>query len=197
MLDKVEQFLPQWAIAAICIGVAVAVVMYNGTEYTVCDSQKETLIQAEKKFLTSPNYRVFYERCLNSNRPGGCAPYFQGMKKLMSHLGGHIEPQCVDSVIVQSTKIKMALYNFLLHVTRMAWGDEGPSSVYSREAWLDAQHLKIFCSVKTSFQSYFGMSVYNSVEKGIIDKLPEGSNKERFIKKKEKTLLGVPCNKYL
>lgn len=197
MFDKIEQILPQWAIAAICIGVAVLVVMYQGKDYSVCDSQKEALIQAEKKFLTGENFNVFYERCLNSNRPGGCAPYFKGMKNLMSNLGGHIEPECVNSVITQSKRIRSVMYNFLLHVTRMAWGDEGPSSIYSRESWLDAHHLKTFCTVKTSFQSYFGQSLYTSVERGIIKKLPDSKYKEPYIKKKEKTLLGVPCAKYL
>jgi len=196
MLDKIEQYVPQWAIAAICIGIAVIVVMSKGKDYTVCDSQKETLIQAERKFLSGEYYKVYYERCLSSNRPGGCEPYFKGMRKFMNNLGGYIEPGCVDAVIVNNGGIKGAMYNFLLNVTRMAWGDEGPVSIYSRVSWLDAHHLKTFCSVKSSFQNYFGMDTYNAVEKSIIDKLPDGKNNDRFIKKKEKTLLGVPCSKY-
>ena len=197
MFDKIEQILPHWAIAAIAIGIAVAVIMHQGKDYTVCDSQKETLIKAESKFLASEYYEVYFKRCLRSNRPGACDPYFRGMKTLMNHLTGHIEPGCTQSVIVQNDGIKGALYNFLLEVTRLAWGDEGPTSIYSRQSWLDAQHLKTFCSVKIGFQNYFGMNVYNAVEKSIIKKLPDENNKERFIKKKEKTLLGVPCNRYL
>ena len=196
MLDKIEQILPHWAIAAIAIGVAVFFIMYQGKDYSVCDSQREALVQAQKKFLASEYYNIYFERCLKSNRPGACEPYFDGMKTLMSHLAGHVEPQCVQPVIVNNIYVQKALYNFLFEVTRLAWGDSGPASIYSRESWLDARHLKIFCSVKAGFQNYFGMAVYNSVENGILKKLP-GGDEGRFIQKKEKTLLGIPCNKYL
>jgi len=197
MFDKIEQILPHWAIAAIVIGVGVGVIMYRGSDYTVCNSQQEQLIRSEQKFIAGENYKVFFERCLASNRPGGCAPYFKGMRDLMGHLGGYVEDVCVQTVIVENKNIQRIFYSFLLHVTRLAWGDEGPVSVYSRQSWLDVGHLKTFCSVKVSFQNYFGMQTYNEIEKGIIEKLPEGNSKNRFVEKKEKTLLGIPCNQYL
>ena len=119
------------------------------------------------------------------------------MRDLMGHLGGYVEDVCVQTVIVENKNIQRIFYSFLLHVTRLAWGDEGPVSVYSRQSWLDVGHLKTFCSVKVSFQNYFGMQTYNEIEKGIIEKLPEGNSKNRFVEKKEKTLLGIPCNQYL
>ena len=197
-IDKIEQILPHWAIAALAIGLAALFIMYRGQDHTVCDSQKEAFIQAEKKFLASENHQIFFKRCLKSNRSGGCAPYFKGMKILMNHLAGHIESSCVQSVIAKNASIKRALYNFLLEVTRLAWGDKGPTSIYSRNSWLDAHHIRTFCMVKLGFQNYFGMAVYKAVENSIIEKLPdENHHREHFIEKKEKTLLGIPCSQYL
>jgi hypothetical protein len=197
MFDKIEQILPQWAIAAIAIAIAVAVIMYNGSEYTVCDSQREMLVQAQNKFLASEYYQVYFERCLRANRPGACEPYFSGMRDLMNHLAGYVEPQCVNKVIVQNKFVQGAMYNFLLEVTRLAWGDEGPSSIYARQSWLEGRHLKTFCSVQAGFQAYFGEAIYQSVEKDIISKLPEKGRQDRFIQKKEKTLFGVNCSQYM
>lgn len=199
-LEFIERLAPQWMIAAAVLLIGIVVIFYRSPQATYCDSQKEAFIQSEQKFLMSRRYKKFFDRCLYDSRPGACKPYFDGMNGLIDHFSV-IDDSCFKEVAGGGGRIQKVLTDFILETTRIAWGDEGPSTMYAKGAWFGPDHLKVICRARSAYQKLLGEPRYKLLEKRIVKLLPEGKGPSRFrgdyVAKYQNTLLSVSCSKYL
>jgi hypothetical protein len=171
--------------------------MSRGSDYTICSSQKESLVSKQKKFVLSKNFKTFKEGCLDSNNLGACEPYFQNIKALVRDLSSMIEESCVASVISTNSGIRKALSDFLSNATKLAWNGSGPLSENSKTLWLNSEHKSIFCRVKFAYQKYYGMGSYKSLENSVLQSLSGKKNEFKFSSKKDKSLFSLTCSDYL
>ncbi len=197
MIDKIELYLPHWAIAAIVIAIAVGVIMSRGSDYSVCHSQKESFIQKQKNFVLSQNFKPHKEGCLESNNSGACGPYFTDISALVRDLSSMIEDSCVTSVISENGGIRKALSDFLSNVVKLAWDGNGPLSENSKSLWLNSEHKSIFCKVKFAYQKYYGMGSYKSLENTVLKSLSGKKNEFKFSSKKDKSLFSLICSNFI
>lgn len=194
LLNKLEKLAPHWFIALIAIVVAIFVVILYKPPYEFCESQRKMLIKSQAKFLANKNYYdVFLKNCLAGNSRGACEPYFGGFDKLIKDLE-MVEPHC-KSQVASGARTKTALIHFLIYVPQLAWGAQGPPSVYTRASWLESRHLNIFCRVKTAYKSVYGEAAYKAVEKKALSLLPD-EKKLSEERKKERSLFATPCYQY-
>lgn len=193
LLGKIERLAPQWFLALVVIFMAIGFMVYNQPPHQLCDTQKRAFISQQKKFLASSAYNQFFERCLLSNNRGACEPYFVGFEKVMDDFKV-VDPQCLKPV-AEMKKLKSSLTSFLVQVARIAWGDDGPETVYKRANWLGPSHLRVFCRIKSSYQRFYGEPQYNRLVEKILEILPNGKKLTR-IQKKDRSLFSTPCSQY-
>lgn len=199
-LEFIERLAPQWMIALVVLLIGIVVIFYRSPQATYCDAQRENFIQTEKDFLMSSNYKKFFDRCLYDARQGACKPYFDGMNELINHFSV-IDDSCLKKVAGSGGRVQKVLTDFILETTRIAWGDEGPSTMYAKEGWFGPDHLKVICRAKSVYQNLFGEARYRLLEKRIVKLLPEEKGQSQFrggfMAKYQSTLLSVSCSRYL
>lgn len=193
ILGKIEQLAPQWFLALVVIFGAIGFMVYNRPPHQLCDTQKRAFIKQQKKFLASSSYDRFYERCLNINNRGACEPYFSGFKKVLDDFKV-IDNKCHNAV-ASSSRLRSALTSFLVQVPRLAWGDEGPSTVHKRGLWLGPGQLRVFCRVKSQYQRSYGETTYKLLVKKTLAILPNKRKLTR-LQKKDRSLFSTPCSQY-
>ncbi len=193
LLGKVERLAPQWFIALIVIFLAIGLMVYNQPPHQLCDTQKRAFISQQKKFLASSAYNQFFEKCLMSNNRGACEPYFLGFEKVMDDFKV-VDERCLEPV-ANMRRLKSSLTSFLVQVARIAWGDEGPETVYKRSSWLGPSHLRVFCRIKSSYQRFYGEAQYEVLVKKILKTLPNERGLSG-VQKKDRSLFATPCSRY-
>ncbi len=193
LLAKIERLAPQWFLAVVAIFIAIGFMVYNQPPHELCDTQKRAFIEKQRKFLASSQYNQFFERCLKTNNRGACEPYFIGFEKVMNDFKV-VDPICLKPV-ANMKKLKSSLTSFLVQVTRIAWGDQGPETIYKRSSWLAPTHLRVFCRVKSSYKRFYGEVAYEGLVNKVLKILP---NERRLtaVQKKERSLFTTPCSQY-
>ena len=199
-LEFIERLAPQWMIAVAVLLIGIAIIFYRSPQSTYCDAQKEAFVASEKDFLMSSNYKRFFNRCLYDSRQGACKPYFDGIEGLLDHFNV-LDDSCLQVVAGQSGRVNKVLKDFLLETARIAWGDEGPATMYAKQAWFGPDHLKVMCRTRSVYRTIYGEAHYRRLEKYIMKSLPEGKGRSRFTNnfeaKYQNTVLSVSCSRYL
>jgi hypothetical protein len=192
-LSKIEQLAPQWFLALVAVAGAIAFMLYYDPPHNLCDTQKQSYVAEQKKFLAGSEYNLFFEQCLRSNSRGGCTPYFDGFKKALNDFQV-LDPQCFN-VIANGGTIRSTFSSFLVQTTRLAWGDNGPESIHVRESWLGPSQLRIFCRVKNFYINNYGDDKYIVFRNGVLKKLPN-KRKLKNVEIKDLSLFALPCERY-
>ncbi|MGH1469393.1 MAG: hypothetical protein ACRBBP_11060 [Bdellovibrionales bacterium] len=193
LISKLEQLAPQWFLAMVAILGAVAFMVYSKPPHQLCDTQKDAFVRQQKKFLASRNYDSFFERCLLSNNRGACEPYFRGFEKILEDFKT-VDGKC-HKVVASSPRVRSALQSFLIQTVRLAWGDNGPSTVHNRGGWFGPSHYRTFCRIKSQYQRSYGEATYRALVKKVISVLPNERKLTR-LQKEDRSLFSTPCSQY-
>lgn len=193
MLDKIEQLAPQWFLALLAIAVTIGVLIYRNPPHSLCQTQKRAYVQAQSNFLGGGNYDRFFERCLKSNSRGACEPYFSGFKEALDDFQV-LDSECTG-VVAGHPRVRSAFSSFLIQVTLLAWGSEGPESIHVRQSWLGPGHMRVFCRVQSQFRLYYGEQGYKTLKNQVLPKLP---NVRKLTNRQitDRSLFSTPCNTY-
>ncbi len=171
---------------------------FNDPPKTICDIQMEEVNKRLVKGFFQVDERgtgyeagvmVAFEKCLESNSPGGCFDMFQRF----DYLEGLVKSIPTDCGAHESTaKIKSFLAKGLRLFAKIAWGDTKPINKYNKTSWLDTADLGLFCRLKRQYQRLYGRDQWNIFVWNFLPTL----NDANTLQKKELWELGLfsyPC----
>ncbi|MCB0407011.1 MAG: hypothetical protein KDD34_02340, partial [Bdellovibrionales bacterium] len=170
---------------------------------TLCDAQMEVFKKGQQGFLythpenkseKTPQQIKLINMCKISNSPGGCFEYFMKMKKLLVDVRA-VPDECLDT-LSGVTAYKKALWDTVLLLAQLAWGEKPPETYYEKFNWLTPADLSLFCDLKRTLQLSYGTSAWNSFQEEIMRNYPGASALDRK-SIWEKSILSVNCSQYL
>jgi len=171
--------LPKPVLALGILTLFTTFVLLLNPPHTVCDTQKESLIQKqagslfankkEKKSLPpviGPTKLI----CQHGNSAGACYEYFNVLKKLANDIL-LANSECLPE-LYNLSEVKQAMNDGLEMMVRMAWGSRPPESPVEKNGWLQESELVTFCRIQRVTNAAIGAESYSQLKKKIIKKLP-------------------------
>ncbi len=202
LLEKLERLIPSWLIALLAILIAVLYFFFNNPLHGLCDTQITNYWVLQENFLGRDTtrkmkgfskYEGHYERCKKTNSAGGCYPYFDGFESALRSYKS-MDDECRPK-LAQKGRFKKVFGSFIKQVPRLAWGDEGPKSVYSKDSWLSARDLRLYCNVRNMFDDNYGPATLKLLDRKVLSKLPN-PKKLKAREVRERSIIGTNCSRY-
>ncbi len=158
---------------------------FNDPPKTVCDIQMEEVNERLVKGFFQVNERgtgfetgvmVAFEKCLESNSPGGCHDMF----RRLDYLEGIIKTVPTECGTHASTaKLKGYLEKGLRLFAKIAWGEEKPINKYNKTSWLDTADLGLYCRLKRQYQRLYRREAWRAFIGQFLPTLPEADKMQR------------------
>ncbi len=203
MLDQFLATLPRRVIAVAVIGLGIMFIVFSNPPKTVCDSQYEHFVDAQKNVLfidqkrkLKPNktyFEINFDKCKTSNNAGGCFEFFQLLKETLRDLQD--TPQTCYSDMGSRSIVKSTLWQSLELITRIAWGEKPPASYREANGWLESPNLVVFCQLKETIQNFYGKPRYTEFAKRVLPELP-GAQAFPFEKAWTLSVLAASCQNF-
>lgn len=206
-MDKIKDWfssLPPLLLGSIVVVAGILFMVFADPPKTVCDSQFDSYRAQLNHYIfpkemssnlkLPPLIETHYRACLNSNSPGGCLEYIQGLKNWWRYLKT-ISSSCGEEFDkIKPTKDWMV--KTLTLFVEIAWGDEPPETFRKKTAWLEKSDLVVYCGIKREFVRFFGNQEWTNLREKIMQKLPGAVKMER-VDMWEKTILSIACDQIL
>ncbi len=192
------QSLPNLLLGFMVICGVLVVMYFNDPPKTVCDIQMEEVdARLVKGFFQvdergtgfEKGVQTAFQKCLESNSPGGCYDMFQRLDYLEG-LVKTIPTNCGDHGSTQ--KVKGFLEKGMRLLAKIAWGEEKPINKYNKVNWLDTADLGLFCRLKRQYQRLYGRENWRVFLEKFLPTLP-GADKLQRKEIWELCLFTYPC----
>lgn len=192
------QAIPKLLLGFIVICGVLIFMYFKNPPTTLCDIQMEEVNARLVKGFFQVDERgtgfeagimTAFEKCLESNSPGGCHDMFQRfdyleglVKTIPTECGSHVSTQSIANFLAKGLRL----------LGKIAWGDEKPINKYNKTSWLDTADLGMFCRLKRQYQRLYGKEAWDQFLAGFLPTLPSTdplTMNERF----ELSLFSYPC----
>ena len=197
------QGLPKMLLGSLAV-VGVLLFMYiSEPPVTICDVQLETVRKKLNKDFLRRSREKFgaydspigksYEYCLKSNSTGGCYDLFRRLI-IFERQVRTLPTQCGDHEGVQA--FRSWLIKGVVLMSKIAWGEEPPKTLYEKKGWLEEDQVALFCRMKREYGRLYGKAAWNKLRDGALQQLPQAKSLTRK-DLWEKSLFSLPCRGYL
>ena len=175
-MDSLLKNLSKTALAAIAIGFGILVIVVFDPPHSICSAQKDQFVMQQtgnlipdvKKKENVAKFETDYNRCKQTNAPGGCYELFSKMKVVIESIDS-VDVKCLSELGGLSS-VKTFFNNSINLLAQLAWGGRPPDNITIKYGWLDSADIGLFCKVKDRFILTYGNSVYqNTVEKAFLE----------------------------
>lgn len=172
--------IPKPIIVFVVFFVAIAaIVLFIRPPYTICDTQIEILqknmdgeifSKQGKKLLFSPKLNAHITTCKMGNGPGGCFELFRMLKKLNREMR-NFPAECSEQ-LTDVGQVQGALQAGMALMTQLAWGEQPPANVESRNRWFEPADLALFCELRDTYVRIYGVEKFEEFRAGVSGGLP-------------------------
>ena len=175
-MDRILLMFPKWLIATVAIGGGMLLIFLSDPPVSVCDQQVLLFKESQKRFLYKEKGQETLEfdrlrdRCIGSNSPGGCLPWFDRLKRMVDALEQG-SSDCEEAV-AQTAPVPKVLFESLEWMVILAWGEKPPVNFYEKSGWLDAPDLALFCRMKMFAQRVFPPGRWSAFQEKMFSELP-------------------------
>ncbi len=168
-LAKIFRYIPEWVFVLILISILVGFVFFDNPLTTVCETQISDFSQGQSGKLFpravmvvdpltgGPHFENVLaknrKQCIGSIEGAGCYGYFKTIQSVLNDFK-KLKSKCLME-LSQKGVIKTLFDDFIMTVTRLAWGETPPLSQNNKKGWLADSELKTFCQVKKYYNVFF------------------------------------------
>lgn len=178
-IENLIRSLPTPVLSLGIIVISIIVFMLISPPHTICDVQKEALVEKqignlfknkkEKKQLP-PLLNRAKETCLQGVSSGACFEYFNSLKKLVRDLN-EANSECIPELFDQD-EIKISVKDGIEVMARLAWGNEPPESPIYKNGWLEEPDVLLFCQLIKLTRKSMDEDSFMSFQKNVLRKFP-------------------------
>ena len=203
MLDEFFRNLSRSTIVILSIVLGTLAIIAINPPHTVCDAQLDVFKESQtgflflnkkKEYIKTLDLDRFTKTCKEANSSGACLDLFVRLRKMHSQL--RLLPQECNSKAFEIAELKRAVWGSLELMQKLAWGSQGPKSVYDKYAWLDSNHLNLFCILQNTANEASSPEKYAQWRENIMLNLPGAVNLSRQ-DLWSRSLFSTPCKDYL
>lgn len=178
-LDDLLVRLPRKTTALVVIIVGIAFAVLSNPLHSICDTEKETVLEDLRGYLSSgvskktrlpPLLGRSRSICQAGYSSGACYEYFNVLKKLVREVG-KASTEC-QSEIAETPDLKAAFDQGIELMALMAWGDVAPEATASRFGWYTESELVLFCKLKDAYLLTLGEEAWLELRSKVYGKFP-------------------------
>jgi hypothetical protein len=178
-MDNFLNSLPKSILVGGALAVGLVIIFLIKPPHTKCDSQFEIFQKAEtpflykdptKKFMEETQVQTSMNACKQTNSPGSCFQFFEGLKFLIKDIQT-ISYDCRPGILSKS-EISTALWQSLEFIFEIAWGKNPPANYLDKLGWLDNVHVSVFCDLQALMKESFSEDEWTTFREKMLAGLP-------------------------
>ena len=182
MDNFLSKFSKPTLIAVSLIG-GILFIVISDPPHTLCTTQQEIFKeevgnylfidgakQQKAKGTLKSGFQKDIEYCRSSNRAGGCYEFFFNLRDMLRSFHT-VSNECKKSV-GGSSEVRVALWEIVELMVRIAWGGTPPRGIYDKYSWMDTSDMNLFCNIKQLIKDLYVDKNWVEFRERMIKELP-------------------------
>jgi hypothetical protein len=178
-MKKIIDAIPRFLLGPLAVIIGIFYFVQSDPPKTICDTQFEIFKEEKdiKKYIysyksksveISAEIKRDIERCQNTNSPGGCFDWMEGLKRVL-HVSRNLPAKCrdrMDELKPYQGWLTQSLFVF----SQISWNN---STIVRKglHNWLEDDDILLFCRLKSEYIRLFGAEAYKKQEMALLQLL--------------------------